>query len=263
MNFHKQSPSRLFFSCFLFVSILSGCASTPKNPDDPWEEWNRSTQEFNDDFDDIIMKPLAESYLITTPESVDRGVTNFFNNIDDIGVSINSLLQFKVLQAGMDMSRFIVNTTAGVVGVIDVATMIDLPKHNEDFGQTLGTWGVPSGPYLVLPFWGPSSPRGTAGLMGDALMDPLNYTIFASFAISAASTLADVVDATDQRAGYMTSDKIVKEAAIDRYSFIKNSYVQHRDFLINDGEIADEDDLLEEDYDDPGFRLDLYPPIEQ
>lgn len=260
MNSWNKKNTVLFCN-ILLLSMLNGCASTPVNPDDPWEDWNRSTQNFNDDFDNTIMKPLAKSYLFTTPEPVDRGVTNFFSNIDDIGVSINSLLQFKFTQASMDFGRFIINSTAGIAGVMDVATMIDLPKHNEDFGQTLGFWGVPSGPYLVLPFWGPNSPRGTAGLVGDALMDPLNYTVFAGFAVSAASTVADVVDVTDKRAGYMTSGKIVEEAAIDRYEFIKNSYLQYREHLINDGTMA-EDDLLDgyEDEQIPTYKLELYSP---
>jgi len=245
------------------LTVLNGCASNPTNPDDPWEDWNRGAQEFNDDFDETIMKPLAKDYLIVTPEPVDRGVTNFFSNIDDIGVTINDLLQFKLIQAGMDMSRFLVNTTAGVAGFMDIATMIDLPKHNEDFGQTLGVWGVPSGPYLVLPFWGPSSPRGTTGLLGDALMDPINYTVFISFAASAASSVSDVLDVTDKRAGLMTTEKIVDEAAINRYDFIRESYLQHREYLINDGNIPEENDLLEPDMDleeDTGHKLKLSAP---
>lgn len=168
----------------------------------------------------------------------------FFSNIADIGVSINDLLQLKFIQGGMDFSRFLVNSTVGVGGFIDVATEIDLPKHNEDFGQTLGVWGVPSGPYLVLPFWGPSSPRGTAGLIGDAALDPLTYTVFAGFAVSAAGTVADIIDTTDQRAGLMMTETFIDEAAINRYEFIKNSYLQHREHLINDGKEIAGDDLL-------------------
>ncbi len=269
MKNQNKLLTKPLLGCLLMMSILTGCTSNPKNPEDPWEDWNRGTQEFNDAFDKTIMKPLAKGYLFTAPEPVDRGVTNFFSNIDDIGVSINSLLQFKLLQAGMDLSRFVINTTVGIVGVMDIASDLDLPKHNEDFGQTLAVWGVPSGPYLVLPFWGPSSPRGTAGLMGDAFMDPLNYTLFASFAVSAASTMADVVDATDRRAGYMTSEKIVNEAAVDRYSFIKSSYLQYREFLVNDSQVDEDDDVLFDEYmyDDAvdaesGYKLDLYPPVE-
>ena len=159
-----------------------------------------------------------------------------------------------------------------VVGVIDVASMIDLPKHNEDFDQTLAVWGVPSGPYLVLPFWGPSSPRGMAGLIGDALTDPLNYTLFAGAAVSAASSASDVLDVTDQRAGLMTTEKIVDEAAINRYDFIKESYQQHREYLINDGNVPDEDDSFDLDMDldeetgaetdQPGHTLKLSSPTQ-
>jgi len=211
------------------------------------------------------MKPLAKSYLFTTPEPVDRGISNFFSNIDDIGVSINDLLQFKFTQASMDFSRFIVNSTVGVAGFMDVASTVDLPKHNEDFGQTLGTWGVPCGPYLVLPFWGPSSPRGTGGLVGDALMDPLNYTVFGGFAVGIAGTTAHVVDTTDRRAGFMTTEKFVAEAAINRYEFIKNSYIQHREYLINDGNIPEDGDFdpyldFEEE---PNHKLELSVPQEE
>ena len=262
-----QSKKNSLFVGLLLSVLLSGCATTQEsNPIDPWENWNRKVQYFNDEVDEYAMTPVAKAYRWVTPVIIDGAISRVFSNIDDIGVTINSLLQFKLKQAGMDMSRFLVNTTAGVAGVMDVATMIDLPKHNEDFGQTLGVWGVPPGPYLVLPFWGPSSPRGTAGLVGDAFFDPLNYTLFASFAVSAVSTLADVVEVTDTRAGFMTSEKIVNEAAIDRYSFIKESYLQYREFQINDGNISDEDDLLELDMnfeDEPSYKLELYSPTEK
>ena len=261
MNTHTKT----LLTNILLLTMLNGCASTTKNSIDPWEDWNRSTQGFNDDFDNNIMKPLAKSYLFATPEPIDQGISNFFSNIDDIGVSINNLLQFKLTHASMDFSRFIVNSTVGVAGFMDVATKVNLPKHNEDFGQTLGSWGVPSGPYLVLPFWGPSSPRGTAGLLGDALMDPLNYTVFGGFAVGVAGTLADVVDTTDRRAVFMTTEKFVAEAAIDRYSFIKNSYLQHREFLVNDGNTP-EDDFFDPYIDfeeEPGYKLELSTPQEE
>ncbi|PKM38502.1 MAG: ABC transporter [Gammaproteobacteria bacterium HGW-Gammaproteobacteria-10] len=224
------------------LAFLNGCVSVPfEDPDDPWESWNRGVQQFNDDFDETVMKPLAKGYLFATPEPVDRGITNFFNNVDDIGVTINDLLQFKMQQAGMDISRFLVNTTAGVAGFVDVAALIGLPKHNEDFEQTLGVWGVSSGPYLVIPFWGPSSPRGVGGLIGDAAMDPINYTVFGGVAANIAGAASDLLDVTDRRAGLMTTEKIVNEAAIDRYAFIRNSYRQHREYLINDGNLPEED----------------------
>ena len=266
MNTWNKSITRSSIVILLILFVFTGCASTSGDLDDPWENTNRSIQGFNDDFDETIMKPLAKGYIFTTPEPVSRGISNFFSNIDDLGVTINDLLQFKLLQAGNDMSRFFINTTVGIAGFMDIATELDLPKHNEDFDQTLAVWGVPSGPYLVLPFWGPSSPRGIAGLMGDALLDPLNYTVFFGFGANLASTVADVVNVTDTRAGFMTSEKIVSEAAIDRYDFLKGSYQQRRNYLIYDGNVPEGNDFLELDteFEDPAnYKLELLPPTEE
>jgi phospholipid-binding lipoprotein MlaA len=240
----------------LVISItLAGCASTaPTVPDqnDPWAGWNRGTQTFNDNLDKAILKPIAKGYQWITPEFVAEGVTNFFSNINDVGVTINDLLQFKLTQSGMDAGRFLINTTAGVVGFVDVATMIDLPKHKEDFGQTLGFWGVPSGSYLVLPFFGPSSPRDTFGLVGDALFNPLTYvSVFGGVAVNAATAGSKALDVTDKRANLMTTEKIVDEGSVDRYDFIKNSYEQNRDYLVHDGNPPEgtDPDLLDESAD--------------
>ncbi|WP_333874836.1 MlaA family lipoprotein [Methylobacter sp.] len=229
--------------------VLSGCAITTlkeAEQNDPWRGWNKSTQSFNDSFDKHVLKPVAKGYLDITNTAVDEGVTNFFSNINDIGVTINDLLQLKLLQSGMDLSRFIINTTAGGAGVFDWASKIDLPKHNEDVGQTLGFWGVPSGPYLVLPFFGPSTPRDTIGLIGDAFLDPITYvSIFGGFTGTAVSAGTSALDVTDYRAGIMTSEKIVNEASNgNRYDFIKSSYLQHRQYLIDDGNPLNEDDPL-------------------
>lgn len=231
---------------------LSGCASTTApntDANDIWQGWNRGTQLFNDDVDKAVLKPVAKGYVNVTPTAVDEGVTNFFSNINDVGVTINDFLQLKLLQGGMDFSRFVINSTAGVAGVFDVAKMVDLPKHDEDFGQTLGFWGVPSGPYLVLPFAGPSSPRDFIGMIGDALMNPLTYvSIFGGIAGSAATGGANALDVTDTRAGLMATEKVVNEGAVNRYDFIKNAYEQHREYLIHDGNPPTNDiDLDEED----------------
>jgi phospholipid-binding lipoprotein MlaA len=237
----------------LATVALSGCATTTTieeaEQNDPWQGWNKDMQSFNDGFDKHLLKPVAKGYLDVTNTAIDDGVTNFFSNINDIGVTINDILQFKLLQGGMDFSRFIINTTAGVAGVFDWASKIDLPKHNEDFGQTLGFWGVPSGPYLVLPFFGPSSPRDTVGLIGDAFMDPITYvSIFGGFAGTAASAGTSALDATDYRAGVMATEKVVNEATDgDRYDFLKSSYLQHREYLIYDGNPPHEEDPLDSD----------------
>jgi phospholipid-binding lipoprotein MlaA len=227
---------------------LGGCATTGSDSNDIWQGWNRGTQSFNDDVDKAILKPLAKGYVAITPDPVDEGVTNFFSNINDVGVTINDLLQLKLLQSGMDLSRFVINTTAGVAGIFDVAKLVDLPKHHEDFGQTLGFWGVPAGPYLVLPFIGPSSPRDTVGLIGDALLNPLTYvSIFGGVAGSAATSGANVLDVTDTRAGLMSTEKVVNEGAVNRYDFIKNAYQQHREYLVHDGNPPSNDIDLEDD----------------
>jgi phospholipid-binding lipoprotein MlaA len=232
------------FGCLVLLVILEGCATTAKDPKDPWEGWNRGVQIFNDKFDDYAMKPIAEGYQWITPSFVDLGVSNFFSNINDIGVTINDLLQFKIEQTGMDGSRFLVNTITGVAGFIDVATTMDLPKHNEDFDQTLGVWGVPAGPYLVLPFLGPSSPRGVGGLIGDGAMNPISYLIGSGVAGG-----LYVFNGVDLRADNLTNEKVASEAAVDRYAFFKSAYFQQREYLIHDSNMPEESDLLDIDED--------------
>ncbi|PPC92369.1 MAG: ABC transporter [Methylobacter sp.] len=239
--------NKTLFCCLAIAYYLSGCSSkdlVKPDPNDPWEGWNRGTQDFNDDLDKTIVKPLAEGYLKITPEAVDKSVTNFFSNLSDIGVTVNDFLQLKATQGCMDLARFVVNTTAGLVGIFDVAQELDLPKHHEDFGQTLGFWGVPTGPYWVLPFVGPSTPRETVGLIGDALLNPLTYTVLISGgAASVASLGTGVVDLADTRAGLLTTESIVQEAAVDRYEFIKSSYLQRRKYLLYDGNLPEDDSL--------------------
>ncbi|SJM89849.1 VacJ family lipoprotein [Crenothrix polyspora] len=250
MNLKKHTPCKQLTALgFIIAGNFIGCAAQQpaKNPADPWESWNRTTSSFNNDVDKAILKPMAKSYKNTAPKPINTGVTNFFSNISDIGVSVNDLLQLKFLQSGMDVSRFVINSTAGLGGIFDVASKLKLPKHNEDFGQTLGFWGVPSGSYTVLPFFGASSPRDAVGLVGDALLNPLTYvSMFGGVAASAATTGTTVLDVTDTRSDLMSTEKIVDEGAIDRYDFIKNAYTQHREYLIHDGSppTADGDDLL-------------------
>jgi phospholipid-binding lipoprotein MlaA len=239
--------------CLVLSSILIGCATTSKDPKDPLESWNRGVQTFNDKLDDYFMKPVSKGYQYVTPSFVDEGISNFFSNINDIGVTVNDLLQFKISQTGMDGSRFIVNTIAGVAGFVDVATKIDLPKHHEDFDQTMGFWGIPSGPYLVLPFFGPSSPRGVGGLVADAALNPISY--LDSGVIS--SGLFGV-NAIDLRADNLANEKVASEAAVDRYAFFKSAYFQQREYLIHDGNVPEDEDLLEFDED---FNKDNLAPI--
>lgn len=209
----------------------AGCATAQKeDPRDPWEGWNRGVQSFNDNLDDYVMKPVAKGYQKVTPDFVDAGVTNFFSNIEDIAVVINDLLQFKLLQTGQDTGRFLVNTVAGLGGFVDVASKMNLPKHNEDLDQTLAVWGIPSGPYFVVPLIGPSTPRGVFGLAGDTAANPLNWIIPSAVPYST-GTLRTV----DTRADLLSATKIMDEASVDRYEFIRNAYFQDRNYKIYDG----------------------------
>lgn len=227
--------------------LLSGCATAPvSDAQDPWEDWNRKVQGFNDRVDDYVMKPVARGYRWITPSFVDMGVTNFFSNIGDIRVFINDALQGKLTLTGMDSARFLVNTVAGVGGLFDVASEINLPRHVEDFDQTLGYWGMPAGPYLVLPLLGPSSSRGVLGLLGDVATNPISYTglyvapVYVSRAVSGG---LGALNAADLRADNLETEKIASEAAIDRYGFFRGAYFSQRDYLINDGKVADDDVL--------------------
>jgi phospholipid-binding lipoprotein MlaA len=251
MTKHNRHTRQIF--CTLLISnMLYGCSTTPSthaDHKDPWESWNRDVHSFNTDVDEAILKPVAKGYKEAVPNPVDESITNVFSNINDIGVFINDFLQLKFVQGGMDVSRFLVNTTAGVAGIFDVAKMIDLPKHDEDFGQTLGFWGVPSGSYTVLPFLGSSTPRDAVGLLGDALLNPLTYvSFFGGFAANASTAAATAVDVTDTRSDLMSSEKIVNEASVDRYDFVKNAYLQRREYLIHDGNPPeDADDMMLEE----------------
>jgi len=237
---NKKNSTLIIGFCF---ALLSGCAKVEiVDERDPWESWNRKVHSFNEGLDDYALTPVAKGYRWIMPEFADVAVTNVFSNIDDIGVTINDALQGKFSQSGLDLSRFIVNTTVGIGGLIDVATKIDLVKHDEDFGQTLGYWGVPTGPYMVLPFFGPSSPRGTVGLAGDIAMDPTSYFTFA------VSTAIQTVNGIDTRAYYLDMDSMAEEASVfGKYEFYRNSYISQRQYLVTDGVDFEEDDLLLEE----------------
>ncbi len=239
-----------FISATLMSSLVA-CTSAVKDPRDPLENWNRGVQLINDNADEYVMKPVAVGYRFVMPSFADQGVSNLFSNVNDVGVVINDVLQFKLTQAGLDSSRLVVNSVAGLGGLVDVADMIGLEKHKEDFDQTLGVWGVPKDPYIVLPFLGPSSPRGIVGRIGDAAMNPSNYVGFGVLGLSSGATATAISSGTnalktlDVRADHLGAEKVVQEASSDRYEFIKNSYFQQRDYLVNDGEGADKTDVMD------------------
>ena len=210
--------------------VLAGCATTGDNPSDPWEGLNRKTYAFNDAIDKAVLKPVAQGYVKVMPAPARQGVSNFLDNLDEIGTSLNNLLQGKPGQAFSDAGRFVINTVLGIVGLFDVATPMGLEKHYEDFGQTLGVWGVPPGPYLMLPFWGPSTVRDAPA----KVIDPSwyyskaldNNTIYWS---------VFVVDKIRTRANLLESEKLLDEAALDKYSFIRDAWLQRRRSQVYDG----------------------------
>lgn len=223
---------KVLFSMSL-LGFLSGCATTTQQAD-PLEPLNRGIYAFNGDMDQMVLKPLAESYKAVLPSPARTGISNFFSNLDDVVVIVNDLLQLKFSQVISDSGRFLVNTTAGLLGVLDVSTSLGMPKHHEDFGQTLGYWGVPQGPYVVLPFFGPSNFRDVAGRVGDFFTDPrIYYTDNADVRRFYWST--NTLKVIDVRAQLLDVQKVVDAAAIDEYSFVRDAYLQSREYLVHDG----------------------------
>ncbi|MCB1857606.1 MAG: VacJ family lipoprotein [Gammaproteobacteria bacterium] len=229
----------------LVVALLAGCATNPEydDPRDPWEGFNRSMFEFNDGLDRAIFKPLAKGYKAITPEPVDKGITNFYANLSDVGSAINNLLQVKLQRAGTDVGRVVVNTTLGLLGFFDVATNLNLPRYHEDFGQTFGVWGAESGPYIVLPLFGPSTGRDAVGLVFDWLADPIRYVSTTDGLRFALLSIWFV----DRRADLLGASRLVEQAALDPYQFVRDAYLQRRRYDIYDGNPPPEpyEDVLE------------------
>ena len=233
----------------LAALLLSGCATIdgPRDPRDPLESYNRAMYEFNDDFDRALFRPLAEGYDKVMPKPLNNGVSNFFSNLDDVVVLLNDLLQLKFKQGLSDLGRITWNSTVGLLGLIDVASHMDLPKHNEDFGQTLGYWGVGSGPYLVLPFLGPSSVRDSAGLVADWQVD-----LLAEVDSEDSRWGLIALNAVDTRAGLLRASRVLDSASLDPYSFMRDAYLQRRQSLVYDGSPPQEeefDPFAEEEFD--------------
>jgi phospholipid-binding lipoprotein MlaA len=203
--------------------LLSGCASTATNPRDPFEKFNRAVFSFNDAVDRTALKPAATVYKNYTPDFLQTGVNNFFGNLSDLWSSANNFAQLKGQDGLNDFTRFAVNSTLGLLGVLDIATPAGLKKHNEDLGQTLGYWGIPSGPYLMLPLLGPSTVRDTAVLPGDWWGDGWTHVNDIPWRNSGI-----VVRAVDQRASVLDASNLLEDAALDRYEFIRDGYLQRR-----------------------------------
>ncbi|MDD3883527.1 MAG: VacJ family lipoprotein [Gallionella sp.] len=209
--------------------MLGGCASSPaKNPADPFEPMNRSVYQFNDALDRAVAKPVAQGYDAVMPAPGKIMVSNFFSNLDDIVVTLNDLLQFKFAQAASDGSRVIFNSTFGIFGLFDIANRLE--KHNEDFGQTLGYWGVNSGPYLVLPVLGPSSVRDGIGFYVDTRPSQMRRVTHMR-----TRNQLYLTRGINRRAQLFEQEKVFDSAAIDRYELIRDAYMQRRQSLVYDG----------------------------
>lgn len=226
--------------------VFKNGAPHPKYTDkkDPWEPVNRKVFKFNESVDDYVFKPVAKGYRWIVPDPIERGVGNIFSNLNDIPVTVNNLLQFKFNNALTSSMRFVVNSTFGLAGLVDVASNIGLEKHDEDFGQTMGYHGVASGPYLVLPFLGPSSARDAGGRVLDLASDPVFLGSF--FVAPFIGPIVGGTRATDTRAGFLKSEKTLDEAALDKYEFVRDAYLQRRRSLIHDGNPPKSKDIEED-----------------
>lgn len=210
--------------------LLGGCATKNPTPGDPLESYNRAVFQFNDAVDRAALKPAATAYRKVLPGFVQTGVTNFFGNLSDVWSAANNLMQGKGEQGMSDVTRVALNSTFGLAGLLDIASEAGLQKHNEDFGQTLGYWGMPSGPYLMLPLLGPSTVRDTAGLPLDMAADPWNYK-HPEYLRNWGTALRIV----DKRASILDASELVEGAALDRYVFIRDGFLQRRESQVYDG----------------------------
>lgn len=223
----------------LAVLLLPSIAVADTEPSDPLESYNRAMFSFNDGADRWVLKPVAKTYRFVTPDFLESGVSRMFSNLGEILNIVNDVLQGKVGQAGNDTGRLLLNSTFGIAGFFDVARHAGLEKSDgEDFGQTFATWGVSEGAYVVLPFLGPSTLRDAPGLLLDSVFDPIGE-------IDHVPTRNQIygTKVVSTRAGLLEAEKLVKG---DKYTFVRDVYLQRREFLVNDGEI--EDDFGDDDY---------------
>ena len=239
-------PKTVLFCLFL---ALAGCATAPSgkaDPRDPWERFNRSVFNFNETLDRAIAKPVAKGYVKVTPRVVRTGISNVFSNLDTVPTAINDALQGKFRQAGHDSARFLLNSTLGLGGLFDPASAAGLDSNDEDLGQTLGKWGMKSGPYLVLPILGPSSARDAFSRAADSFLEPVWY-----LEDDSTRYLIRLGDLLDQRASLLELDAQL-ERTYDRYAFIRNAWLQRREYQVKDGDVDSQAEELEEEFmDDP------------
>lgn len=233
MSKRVQNNNKFFAIAVAGLISLSGCATTGTEGIDPYEDMNRSVFEFNEGLDEYLGEPISSTYDEYTPEVIQTGVGNFFDNLKDINVALNNLLQAKYQKGGEDTGRFLINSTLGLGGLFDVATGMGLKKHQEDFAQTLAVWGVPQGAYLVLPVLGPMTSRGVPGVVFDTAFNPATYV----------GVPIRAIELLNLRANAAGQLKLLDEAALDPYVFTREAFLQSRQHLINDGNVELEDDF--------------------
>ncbi len=233
----NRSPRRFFWTGALLSCLLAppaplyGQALEPIDNRDPFIDINRLVFEFNEYFDNLLLRPVAVAYVNFAPPPLRTGVNNFFGNVDDLNTMANNLLQGKIGDAVSDCGRILINTTVGLGGLIDVASELGLEKHQEDFGQTLGAWGVEPGPYVVLPIFGASSVRDTFGFVIDSFANPVYYLEDDKVRVSTYG-----VERVDWRMGLMQAEALVTG---DSYLFVREAQFQNREYQVRDGEIDD------------------------
>jgi phospholipid-binding lipoprotein MlaA len=217
---------------------LTGCATGPNaHPNDPLEPFNRAVFSVNDAVDKAVLKPTAQVYQAVTPRPVRTGVSNFFSNLGDVWTTVNSVLQLRGQKAVESTMRFAVNTVFGLGGVLDVASEMGIPKHYEDFGQTLGRWGVPAGPYVMLPIFGPSTLRDTTAFAVDSQGNLISYVN-----PERDRWAATVLNGVNLRSELFKSEALLNQMALDRYSFIRDAHLQRRRAAVFDGELSKNDE---------------------
>jgi phospholipid-binding lipoprotein MlaA len=218
----------------LMTLVLTACASIPPGSTadsrDPFERYNRAMFSFNKTVDDKVLKPVATGYARVIPELIRTAIGNFFGNIGDVWTAVNNYLQGKPREGTSDVARVVLNSTFGIVGLIDVATPVGLAQHDEDFGQTLGVWGVKSGPYLVLPIFGASTVRDGLAKPLDMYADPVNQIDPVR-----AENSARALRLIDDRAALLESTHMMEDAALDPYLFVRDAYLQRRESRVRDG----------------------------
>lgn len=218
--------------------MASGCATNANNPKDPYEGFNRAMFAVNEGIDKAVAKPVAKGYDAAVPLPVKAGVGNFFGNVGDLWIGINNGLQGKAVDGAGDIGRLLINSTVGIFGLFDVASELGFEKHDEDFGQTLGRWGVGDGGYLFWPVFGPRTVRDTGGLVVDSFADPVSWGIENIPVRNSTYALRFV----DVRASLLPADKVVEEAALDKYAYIRDAYLQRRRNQIYDGRAPRQED---------------------